>query len=348
MTGSGSVDRRLATVAIAAVLTLLVQLVGVAAAAAPQRSAPGGIPRALEDRQDRLSKWQVHVVYFVPQGSPDERLDVDGTLDAAARRMQSWFKKASGGYSWRLDTFGPKGLLDVTFVRGRKTNDQYRSDGDTAFSSVGDELRSRGMEVARTRKRYLVFYGGDTSDDGLCGIATYPIYAPRQYTPARDSAVFTGGDYAFVFLGAAPTCRPTDFGSGDKPGWVQASMMHELTHTEGLAPPGAPHTCDFSLLVSAGHVCGFASASLAAAEATEPIDSQRTDVMFPFINLPLQDKVLDVDNDDYFNTTVATLDLTGSAFVHRPAGKSAPQLVQRVVVPKQVTVHGDLGLIPSP
>ena len=323
-------------------IALLYGALVVLSVAAPARSGSSAITRSTVDRPDQLSEWQIHAVYFVPKGSRDARLDSDGTLDAGVRRMQAWFRRASDGYTWRLDTFGPDQTLDVTFVRGNRTNEAYSSGSESVLTAVGDELRRRGMKVAKTHKRYLVFYAGDTQDLGLCGVAEYPIYAPRQYTPAGDPGVLLGGDFAMVFLGADQACHPDDFGRGSTPGWVQTSMMHELIHTEGLAPPGAPHTCDPSFLISAGHVCGLAAASLGVPSVTEPVDPERGDVMFPFVNMPLSEKVLDNGQDDFFATSFGTLDLTRSAFVDGPKGSALMSRSEdRVVAPPTVHIHGD-------
>lgn len=322
---------------IAALLTVIAFGVG----ASPAHSDVPLISRATKDRPDQIGEWQIHVIYFVPKGTADARLDINGTLDAAARRMQTWFRSASGGYSWRLDTFGPDRRLDVTFVRGRKTNDAYTSGSTSVLSEVGEELRRMGMRVAKTKKRYLIFYAGDTSESELCGAAEYPIYAPRQYTPARDPGVLLGGDFAIVFLGAPAGCHPNDFGRGNTPGWVQSSMMHELIHTEGLTPPGALHTCEPTFLISAGHVCGFGPASLAAPTVTEPVDPERGDLMFPFINMALSEKVLDAGRDDYFDTSVGTLDLIDSAFIDGPGPASGRLLGRGIVWPRTIEIHGD-------
>lgn len=291
----------------------------VAAALVAPAGAGGAAPaRATADRPDQVAPFQIHVVYFVPRDGRDLRLDTNGTLHAAVVRMQEWFRKSSGGLTWRIDTYGPRRATDVTFVRGGRTNQEYKT-GTSVLDEVGDELRARGMSVGETKKRYLVFYGGDTSDNGLCGIADYPIYSARNYTPARG--VLLGGDFAMVFLGAPAECRPRDFGSGLTPGWVQTSMMHELVHTEGLTPPGAPHTCDPAVVVSGGHVCGFGPASVAGAAVTEPLDPERHDLMFPYVNLPLSEKALDRGRDDYLHSPTATLDLAESAFV--VGGRSA-------------------------
>lgn len=304
---------------------------------APAGAGGAVTARATADRPDQDAPFQVHVVYFVPRDGRDLRLDANGTLHAAVVRMQSWFRAASGGLTWRVDTYGPRRITDVTFVRGRRTNAEYKA-GTSVLDQVGTELRATGMSVERTNKRYLVFYGGDTSDSALCGIADYPVYSATAYTPAR-TGVLLGGDFAMVFLGAPGECRPRDFGTGTMPGWVQTSMMHELVHTEGLTPPGAPHTCDPTAVASAGHVCGLGAGSVAGGTVTEPLDPERTDLMFPYVNLPLSAKALDRGSDDYVRSPTATIDLAESAFVvgGRPGGGPSilPARLVRVADPAE-------------
>lgn len=320
---------------------LVVTALAAAACAAPAFAGPSAVTgRAVQDRRDQVGPYQVHVVYFVPRDARDARLDANGTLDSAVGRMQTWFRAASGGLSWRIDTYGPGRQTDVTFVRGKYDTAHYRATSGSVFSGVTAELESAGMSVEKTNKRYLVFFAGGTRDDGLCGIADYPVYAPRAYTPARDRAALLGGSFAMVFLNAPAACKAGDFGRGSSPGWVQTSMMHELVHTEGLTPPGAPRNCDPTSVVSGGHVCGFGAASVAAAAATAGMDPERGDVMFPFINMPLSAKSLDSGHDDYFDSEVATLDLAESAFVQGP-GAVPPR--GPVVPPLRVEQHADTG-----
>lgn len=93
-------------------------------------------------------------------------------------------------------------------------------------------------------------------------------------------------------------------------------------HSLGLSPPGAPHSCDPTVLAlnSVGHVCGFSAASSIAPQETVPLDPERADLMFPFSVAPLRELVLDRGHDDYFNTTVKTIDLKDSVLLDPPTG----------------------------
>ncbi|MEO6205828.1 MAG: hypothetical protein ABIO67_10670, partial [Mycobacteriales bacterium] len=215
-------------------------------------SVPRGPTRANADRADATAAPQMHVVYFVPRDSADQRRDIDGSITSGLERMNAWMA-ADSGLRWRFDRLRSDASLDVSFVRGGRLNSEYKSGSASVLDSVKSELTARGFDAAN--KRYLIFYCGDTRDSPLCGSAQYPIYAARQYTPARD-AVLLGGKTAIVFLNASAGCHSGEWGRASAPGWAEGTSLHELLHTEGLVAPGAPHECD----PLAGHVCGFGPA----------------------------------------------------------------------------------------
>ncbi|MGH3132195.1 MAG: hypothetical protein ACRDNY_00360, partial [Gaiellaceae bacterium] len=95
----------------------------------------GGKPssgRATEDRPDASLGAQLHAMYFVPSDGVDEALDTNGVIENAVASMNLWLEGQSGGRHLRLDTYvdrktGPR--LDVSFVRGNRTNAEYAEDG---------------------------------------------------------------------------------------------------------------------------------------------------------------------------------------------------------------------------
>lgn len=339
-------SKRRVTVSARFVLAAAVVVASVLTATA---SAAGPAPRATVDRPDLLQGPQTHVVYFVPAGSRDARVDADGTIARGIEEQDAWFSKQSGGYRWRYDRFGPKRQIDVTFVRGSKPHSFYKSAGSSpnapgnVLHNVRDELRQR--KIARDGKQYAILYGGDMRGTGYCGVSDYPIWSPRTYTPAGDPYDFLFG--AVVYLVTDAGCRNDDWGSPGKPGHVQSTLQHELVHSVGLSPPGAPHTCDPTVLAlnSVGHVCGFSAASSIAPQETIPLDPERFDLMFPFSVAPLHELVLDRGHDDYFNTTAKTIDLKDSVLLDPPSGPR-PAAPAGTVVPDRTVVT--VRAAPSP
>lgn len=175
-------------------------------------SVAGPAPRATADRPDALQGPQTHVVYFVPAGSRDARLDADGTIARGIEEQDAWFAKQSGGYRWRYDRFGPKRQIDVTFVRGSKPHSFYASTGSSptgpanVLNNVRDELRQR--KIARDGKQYAILYGGDMRGSGYCGVSLYPIWSARTYTPVGEPYGATFG--AVVYTVADAGCRAAD------------------------------------------------------------------------------------------------------------------------------------------
>jgi hypothetical protein len=84
--------------------------------------------------------------------------------------------------------------------------------------------------------------------------------------------------------------------------------MQEMIHNDGQVTLTAPHDCVVSLLAF-GHVC---TGPLWASPATDP---ESTDVMFPYVGLPLNEKQLDADNLDYFRHPFPFRDLEDSPYL---------------------------------
>jgi hypothetical protein len=250
--------------------------------------------RATEDRPDAVLGSQLHVLYFVPSDGVDEALDTNGVLDNAVASMNLWLEGQSGGRHLRLDSFvdrkaGPR--LDISFVRGNRTNAEYAGDG--TFEAVTTELEERGWTASPALKRYLVYYAGPAENPNVCGTAFLPII----------------GDFAqwsVVFLDANPGCGARDFGTpATGAGMSEAIALQELVHNEGIAPLLALHQCwAFSF-----HIC-----TAAAGAVLDTLDPEAVDVMFPFVTFPLRDKVLDPGREDYFEHPFVHRDFADSPF----------------------------------
>ena len=125
-------------------------------------------------------------------------------------------------------------------------------------------------------KKYLVYVDGiGAPTDPICGTG--------------EGEFDKGPAYALVWL---PTCAPP----GQTPVPKDAIAAHELLHSLGALPPGAPHACPGD----AGHPC----------------DSP-TDVLYPYSSgAPLSSLVLDYNHDDYYGHSGTWPDIQDSQWLH--------------------------------
>ena len=250
--------------------------------------------RATEDRPDAALGPQLHAIYFVPSDGVDEALDTNGVIENAVTAMNLWYEGQTGGRHKRLDTFADRRStrLDISFVRGNQTTAEYAE--SDAFRAITDELEARGWTASPALKRYLVYYAGPAEDSNVCGTAFLPLN-PNDFA-----------QWSVVFLDASPGCGARDFGTpATGAGMSEAIAVQELEHNEAMAPLTAPHQCwAFNF-----HIC-----TAAAGAVLETLDPESVDALFPFVTVPLRDKVLDRDRDDYFEHPFAHRDLTDSPF----------------------------------
>lgn len=267
--------------------------------------APGAcpaLPRSEVDRPDIVEGPSVHVVYLVAADSPDQLLDVKGTLHCTIEAQNQWLREQSG-LKWNFDVFlhppHAKGrttsthVVDVTFARSSLPAAELGG-----AMEVRDELIRLGF--ADPEKRYLTYVmGGYTT---FCGDAIYPVSA--QSGDRRD------GIYAQVYLSSTNACNAQWFGTPGNASWSDAIAQQELLHTEGLTPIGAPRSCP--MVLPFGHIC---TAALFYTEEILELDPERVDLMYPYMSLPLSQKVLDRGRDDYFDHHLPLADLADSPYL---------------------------------
>lgn len=267
------------------------------------------LPRATEDRPDFDSGHQVHVIYMLPSGERDERLDTDGTLECSLRAQNQWMAEQTRGLEWRLDTFLMEAVVDgrsqtlavpdITFVQ----SPQRASDLDNA-GSVSRELRARGFDDRD--KRYLTYVAA--GDGSVCGDAYYPY--PKVHEP-------WSGKYAQVYLNATRGCGTNVFGVPGEPSLSESVAQQELIHNDGMTPIGAPHSCLLGVPPGMAHVC-------TGPLAITNLDPERFDVMFPFAGVPLSEKTLDRGNDDYFRHGLPITDFADTPFLRPMSERPVP------------------------
>jgi hypothetical protein len=178
------------------------------------------LPRATADRPDDFPGLQIHMVYAVPSDRPDRAFDTDGSIENSVAAFQRWLTARTGGRALRVDTY--QGSVDVTFRRMATSDDDY-----PAYAIVSD-LRASG--ILSPTKLYGVYYDGGAAAQ-TCGGASWPDWPD----PAPDTiaGIYLNGLGGACFSGFPPP--------GGSPTYLSFAMLHDLTHTMGIAPLCAPH-----------------------------------------------------------------------------------------------------------
>ena len=175
--------------------------------------------RSAEDRVDDFTGPQVHVIYVVPLGASDRKLDTELDIANSVDVFQTWLSRASG-LQIRFDRY--EGVVDVSFFALTQSDSQMRSLGPYIVSEINSELTAAG--VIRPDKRYLVYYDGGSAS--VCGGAAWPPTV--------------GGQTAAVYLracGGPSLAQQPD----DPPGYWEFAALHDLIHTLGVVSLEAPH-----------------------------------------------------------------------------------------------------------
>lgn len=224
---------------------------------------PGGSARAAatwcgtassSDRSPNVvAGHPVHWVYAIPADGQDRLASVASAMQTDAEQIDSWWRTQDPTRAPRNDlTQFPCGLqLDITTVRLPQSGSQL-SPLSGRFAAVFNALGAAGLRSSFTK--YLVYYDGAVADDNVCGQG------------ASDSSGF---GLAIVYF---QTCAGVS---------TAAVGAHELLHTLGAVPRGAPHECPEE---DGAHTC-----------------DNPDDLMHPVIELvPLSSKLLDPGRDDYY------------------------------------------------
>ena len=168
--------------------------------------------RALVDRPDETSGWQLHGVYMIPRDGVDQSLDVNGWIaDAVAAGMDLIHERT--GRHLRLDTYN--GELDVTFVRHEASEAEFRRFGRVPNFDIG----------SRENKVYVVFFHQQDEESAFTGEGEAWLWADLGGLDAP-------GQQAVIVLGGYIYWSPDEHGRG---------VAHEVFHILGAVQPCAPH-----------------------------------------------------------------------------------------------------------
>lgn len=259
--------------------------------ASPSALAAGwcGSGEPTRDLPDATTGQQFHAVWAVPSDGADTFATGAGKLADDVASITSWWQSQDPTRVPRFDNavFPGGTCLDITFVRLPLPGSALAGAG-AAFSSVLGELATAGL--GDPYKKYLVYYDGPSVQTNVCGTG--------------GGNFDSGPAYAVVWLQGCPTV-PQD-----------TVAAHELLHSLGALPAGAPHPCPGD----DGHPC----------------DSPQ-DVLYPYnAGLPLTQLVLDYNHDDYYGHSGSWPDLQDSLWLHLVAAAAFPVSVA-LLGPGEVT-----------
>jgi hypothetical protein len=189
------------------------------------------------------------------------------------------------------------------------------SRSDSEMRSLGPyivtEIESQLATAGRIRldKRYLVYYDGGSSS--VCGGAAWPPAVSGQTAAMYLRACDAGP------LAARPDAAP---------GYWEFAALHDLIHTLGVVSTEAPH-----------HTSG------SPAHVPEP-----NDLMYGGGTAPWEPTTVDIDNDDYFASSLngGLANLAENPFVERaaapPFGVAALSSVGRPFISTRLPAHQPL------
>lgn len=209
-----------------------------------------------------------HWIYAIPSDGQDQLAAWANAMQTDADAIDAWWRAQDPTRVPRDDLaqFSCGLQLDISSVRLQFSGAQLVATDET-FGLIADSLISKGFESRFTK--LLVYYDGPVSRDDLCGQA------------ASDRAGF---GVAIVYVRAC--------------GGVATAIVavHELVHTLGAVPDGAPHNCPPP---DDGHTCDAAN-----------------DLLYPYVDEgPLSGLVLDPGRDDYYGHSGSWLDIQDSPWL---------------------------------
>lgn len=234
---------------------------------APAAAAPWCGSTATENRDPGVTGRTIRVVYAVGSDGEDRSVAMAGRISAEMDEVSAWWRTQDPEREPRFDVFPFScGLqLDLTVQRLQAPSATLRSIAGRADAISQDVFTAGGLSGYQ---KYLVYYDGPTDDTDVCGQG--------------------GGDPA----GTAIAIVYVQSCSGVP---TQVVAAHEIIHSLGALPQGAPHPCPDT----SGHPC----------------DSE-SDILFPYVGLdPLSSLVLDVGRDDYYGHSGSWLDTQDSAWL---------------------------------
>jgi Divergent InlB B-repeat domain len=256
------------------------------AAARPAAVTWCGSDEVASDRVPDLevsSPEQVRFVYVIPSDGTDNFAAAAPGMATDAAWISDWWQAQDPSRTPRFDRYPfpncPSGFgqLDIGFIRLTRATADIESSNQPSFT-----LDAALAGAFSPNQKTIVYYDGPIQVFDECGATDF-------------LSEFAGGNQgiAYVFLHSCSLGPP---GSGE----TAEVAAHELSHSFGAVPDGAPHECTDN----PNHACDDAH-----------------DLMYPFITdgSSLDSVTLDVGRDDYYGDGGPRWDVRDSLWlVHFP------------------------------
>jgi len=239
---------------------------------------PGGSARAAatwcgtaseSDRSPNVvAGHPVHWVYAIPSDGQDQLSTIASVMQTDAEQIDVWWRTQDSTRAPRNDAAQfPCGLqLDITTVRLPQSGSALAPLGGR-FAAVFNAFGAAGLRSPFTK--YLVYYDGQVLDGNVCGEG------------GSDSSGF---GLAVVYYQSCVGVSSAAVGA------------HEILHTLGAVPRGAPNECPEE---DGAHTC-----------------DDPNDLMYPSIDdTPLSTKSLDPGRNDYYGHAGAWPDAQDSPWL---------------------------------
>jgi hypothetical protein len=235
--------------------TLVLAVVLAGLWAAPAQATPWCGTASTTDRApNAVAGLPIHVIYVIPSDGADRLAQLAPAIQSDAQAIDGWWRSQDPTRAPRFDLApfpcGPQ--VDLTSVRLPESGAAL-APTDGRFETLVTSLFRLGF--GSTLTKYVAYYDGPVADPDICG------------TGGGDPA---GIGFAFVFVEACSPFVPTS-----------VVAAHELIHTFGAVPDGAPHDC---APPDDGHTC-----------------DNPQDIMYPYADeSALAAFLLDPGRDDYY------------------------------------------------
>jgi Divergent InlB B-repeat domain len=230
-----------------------------------------------------LAGYPVHWIYAVPADGQDLLSTFASAMQTDAEAIDAWWRTQDATRVPRNDVtqFSCGVQLDVSTLRLQQSSAELTA-FEGRFGALFEALNRAGFNSRFTK--YLIYFDGPVAEQNICG---------------QGGSDPSGFGFAVVY---AQACSGVS---------TAAVAAHELLHTFGAVPFGAPHECPPP---DEGHTCDDPS-----------------DLMHPSIGAePLSAKILDPGREDYYGH--------GEGF---PDAQDSPWLLQLDrQVPFTVTISG--------
>lgn len=231
-----------------------------------------GTASQLDRAPNVVAGHPVHWVYAIPSDGQDRLSEVGSVMQTDAEEIDAWWRAQDPTRVLRNDltTFACGQQLDITTVRLVQSATELSYLGGR-FGAIFNAMDAAGLRSSFTK--YVVYYDGpvDNDNDNVCG---------------QGGGDSSGFGLAVVYF---QSCSGVS---------TAAVGVHEVLHTLGAVPRGAPNECRDE---NDGHTCDDPS-----------------DLMYPSISAaPLSAKVLDPGRDDYYGHGGGRLDIRNSVWLVR-------------------------------